>query len=314
MPYVGRDAASFTTVVDVTVSDDLTVTDDATIGGALSAKGGAVFNDDSVDVDFRVESNGNANMLFVDGGNDAVGIGTSTFDSNTKLQVFESSGNVHIGMRGADNASVSAAFVNASGNAVYNGMFGDQTGGAGNWGVYNGGLRLIVDTAGDIDVKTGDIYFSTAGKGIVLGATSNTAANTLSDYEEGTHQTAISMSTSGTATLNTSFDRFSYTKIGRLVTITGNPRIASVSSPVGAMTMTLPFTANAQSTDEARAGGVFRYYDNSAGSGSYSKPMSWQIVENTSTLSIDNVHSSGAVLAPAASDEFIFNFSYITAS
>ena len=39
MPYVGRDAASFTTVVDVTVSDDLTVTDDATIGGALSGTG-----------------------------------------------------------------------------------------------------------------------------------------------------------------------------------------------------------------------------------------------------------------------------------
>jgi len=37
-----------------------------------------VFNDGSNDVDFRVESNGNANMLFVDGGNDAVGIGTSS--------------------------------------------------------------------------------------------------------------------------------------------------------------------------------------------------------------------------------------------
>jgi prepilin-type processing-associated H-X9-DG protein len=35
-------------------------------------------NEDSIDSDFRVESNGNANMLFVDGGNDAVGIGTST--------------------------------------------------------------------------------------------------------------------------------------------------------------------------------------------------------------------------------------------
>ena len=49
----------------------------ATVSGALSAKGGAVFNEDSADVDFRVESNGNANMLFVDGGNDAVGIGIS---------------------------------------------------------------------------------------------------------------------------------------------------------------------------------------------------------------------------------------------
>jgi prepilin-type processing-associated H-X9-DG protein len=36
-----------------------------------------VINEDSDDVDFRVESNGNANMLFVDGGNDRVGIGTN---------------------------------------------------------------------------------------------------------------------------------------------------------------------------------------------------------------------------------------------
>ena len=37
-----------------------------------------VFNDDSQDVDFRVESDGNANMLFVDGGNNRVGIGTAS--------------------------------------------------------------------------------------------------------------------------------------------------------------------------------------------------------------------------------------------
>ena len=36
-----------------------------------------VFNDDSKDVNFRVESDGNANMLFVDGGNNCVNIGTT---------------------------------------------------------------------------------------------------------------------------------------------------------------------------------------------------------------------------------------------
>ena len=41
----------------------------------LKAGTGSVFNEDSNDIDFRVESNGNANMLFVDGGNDRVGIG-----------------------------------------------------------------------------------------------------------------------------------------------------------------------------------------------------------------------------------------------
>ena len=44
-----------------------------------------VINQGSVDLDFRVESNGNANMLHVDGGNDIVGIGvvpTAQFSHN----------------------------------------------------------------------------------------------------------------------------------------------------------------------------------------------------------------------------------------
>ena len=39
-----------------------------------------VFNDGSIDLDFRVESDGNANMLFVDGGTNRVGIGTASPD------------------------------------------------------------------------------------------------------------------------------------------------------------------------------------------------------------------------------------------
>ena len=40
--------------------------------------GAVTVNESSADVDFRIESNGNANMLFVDGGNDRVGIGTNS--------------------------------------------------------------------------------------------------------------------------------------------------------------------------------------------------------------------------------------------
>ena len=59
-------AASFAGIDDQSSSNDdqLTITDTA-----------VVINEDSDDVDFRVESNGNANMLFVSGGNDVVGIG-----------------------------------------------------------------------------------------------------------------------------------------------------------------------------------------------------------------------------------------------
>ena len=43
-------------------------------------------NESSADLDFRVESNGNANMLFVDAGNDRVGIGTSTVDRQLHIE------------------------------------------------------------------------------------------------------------------------------------------------------------------------------------------------------------------------------------
>ena len=49
------------------------------IGNGLGAtqEGAITFNEGSADVDFRVESNGNANMLFVDGGENRVGIGSN---------------------------------------------------------------------------------------------------------------------------------------------------------------------------------------------------------------------------------------------
>jgi len=49
----------------------------------------SVFNQDSADVDFRVESNSNTHMLFVDAGNDRIGVGTSS--PSRKLSVFDSS-------------------------------------------------------------------------------------------------------------------------------------------------------------------------------------------------------------------------------
>ena len=63
-------------VVDIDGAVDMAST--LAVAGVLTANAGAVFNEGSADVDFRVESNGNANMVFVDGGNDKVAIGTAT--------------------------------------------------------------------------------------------------------------------------------------------------------------------------------------------------------------------------------------------
>jgi hypothetical protein len=59
--------------------------------GALIAKPaagtGAVFNEDGVDADFRVESDTNTHRLFVDGGADTVLMGTTTNTNSSKLVV-----------------------------------------------------------------------------------------------------------------------------------------------------------------------------------------------------------------------------------
>ena len=47
--------------------------------------GEVVVNEDSQDVDFRVESNNHANMLFVDGGNDNIAIGNTTADATLHI-------------------------------------------------------------------------------------------------------------------------------------------------------------------------------------------------------------------------------------
>ena len=78
--YIGAKAVG----LNVTTGDIL---GDVGVGGDIDVNGGAVFNEGSADVDFRVESNGNANMLFVDGGNNAVGIKTNTPATNGQFSV-----------------------------------------------------------------------------------------------------------------------------------------------------------------------------------------------------------------------------------
>ena len=52
--------------------------------GVLTVDGAAVvFNEASADLDFRIESNGNANMFMLDAGLDAIGIGTAAVTNQT---------------------------------------------------------------------------------------------------------------------------------------------------------------------------------------------------------------------------------------
>jgi len=62
--------------------------------GTFAASGGAVFNEGSADVDFRVESNGKTHALFVDGGNDRVGFITAPDLGHVHIRIGDSGASV----------------------------------------------------------------------------------------------------------------------------------------------------------------------------------------------------------------------------
>jgi hypothetical protein len=96
----------------------------------------------------------------------------------------------------------------------------------------------------------------------------------------------------------------SYTKVGRNVTVTGEIRVDSVSSPVGNyFTITsLPFSV-ANLTDAAgRSSGACFFYDGAV------KTTAFKTVENQSYIRIDIDAST-----ITAGNEFAFSFSYPTA-
>lgn len=88
-----------------------------------------------------------------------------------------------------------------------------------------------------------DISGASSGQ-LVFPATQNASAdaNTLDDYEEGYHEVTITPETSGTVTVDSNYNTFAYTKIGRVVHIQGEIRLSSVSSPVGDLLISVPFT------------------------------------------------------------------------
>jgi hypothetical protein len=73
----------------------------------------------SADQDFRVESNGNANMLFVDAGNDAVIVGTSSHNGkfNSPMQVGSNGGLKNFAFSGTAAVDTSIS-INADANGM----------------------------------------------------------------------------------------------------------------------------------------------------------------------------------------------------
>lgn len=86
---------------------------DGTANTAINVNGSAVFNENGDDVDFRVESDTNPNMLFVDGADNRVGIGT-----NNPQQPLDVNGNIRCGSNLQIRTGGNVDFSNTANNQV----------------------------------------------------------------------------------------------------------------------------------------------------------------------------------------------------
>ena len=88
---------------------------------------GSVFNEGGADRDFRVESDGNANMLFVDGGNNVVVIGGTTAETADTFEIISSDTNTNVRIRNtnAGDAGPRLIFDKASASAANDDNLGE---------------------------------------------------------------------------------------------------------------------------------------------------------------------------------------------
>ena len=157
-------------------TDDTLVIESGGVNIASITAGEFVINEGSADIDFRVESNGNANMLVVDGADDDVRIGTATnfgpHDAGLKVK-----GDITIGDFTNDSISATLGFIKSRNTTV-----GSQTIVAdddeigriafraddGNDANYNNNVAAIsvqIDAAPGTDDTGGRILFETTADG-----------------------------------------------------------------------------------------------------------------------------------------------------
>ena len=126
--------------------------------------------------------------------------------------------------------------INTSGSPASNLELATSTAG----GVMTSAVRITF--AQNVNVLTGNVVISTAGKGIDFTANSG---NVLSQYVENTWTPTV---TSGTGAITTyTVSTAAYTRVGRQVTINFRIVINTVGTASGAMIVTLPITSASNS-------------------------------------------------------------------
>jgi hypothetical protein len=237
--------------------------DASSISLAPTASSEVVINDSGVDADFRVESDGNAHMLFVDGGNNNVLLGKASLNigvagvefRGASSNYFTTSGDTVLGLnRLSTDGPILEVRKDSSiiGNlAVSSGAYlsvrsngGNLRLGANNsdyWSIDEYRIYPVNDAVDDIGLannRVKDLYLS---GGVFLGGTGT--ANKLDDYEEVNFTATLQGSTATPSTLVT-VTGFA-TKIGRVVQYSIGFENVNTTGYGGAVSITgLPFANN----------------------------------------------------------------------
>ena len=203
----------------------------------------SVFNEDGADIDFRVESDDNVNMIKVDGGDDRVGIGVAPVQGTLTIKA---SGNsfATAALILEDNDSTSRSYlthVNGS-LAISNDASADQ----------------IILSSGNLTISDGNLVVGTAGHGIDFSAQTvtsasgaSTSAELLDHYEEGTFTAVLTAETSApSSAVSATCD---YVRIGKVIHLFMRFSNANTSGASGTMIITgLPY-ASANTVEQQAA-------------------------------------------------------------
>jgi hypothetical protein len=221
------------------VDGDFTINNGTFTAGTTSLDGAVTINESSADVDFRVESDGNANMLFVDAGNNRVGIGTNSPSEELHVsgQIMTEGTSPTLYLKETDTTDTNFQLRVASGTLRIqknNDAFDSSSN------------VLSVAQGGDVTIDDGNLVLA-SGHGIDFSATANSSGTSegelLDDYEVGQF-TPTGATTSGTAATFSSVSG-RYQKIGRMVTVYGfvvNVDTTGTTSTAQFLVGGLPFT------------------------------------------------------------------------
>ena len=172
-----------------------------------------VLNEDSRDLDFRVESDVNANSLYLDGATGVIGLGFANTTAANQLHILgtDSVPSVNMTLQTDDTANATA------------------------------GITLMSRNSSNVNVNATLTNVTTAlqsSLGITFGSDTS-SANALDDYEEGTWTPAIA---AGGWSINTT-PSATYTKIGRAVNIQCYTSITGTGNSTALKLSGLPFNS-----------------------------------------------------------------------